>query len=110
MFYYICKKKGRNMNSIHRKIDSAYYGMKDRIQVHKGLGKNATAFDKKCYEVLVKRTGPATHNISKELKSWKLAYNANSKRLLTVDAINAQFKKPSVASKIMAFIARCMKR
>lgn len=95
------------MSKIGRIYSAMYSATSDRYFITKASKKKSLNKIEQNLRIYVEKTsGPSTGNFIEAIKRWKKAYKAGIERIKQSEAINNQFKEPSVISKIIQYIKK----
>ncbi len=99
------------MSKIGRIYNAALSATSDRRFITKVSKKKKLSSIEQNLKVYVENTsGPSTNNVVDAAKRWGKAYKTGIKRLQTIEALESQFREPSVLSQIIDFVARVIKK
>lgn len=97
------------MLKIERIYNAAVGAIRDRRFITKAANRNLDKDEVILYNILKNTSGPSTNNPIQMVKSWKKAYNANTLRLLKIEALNAPFKTQSGFSKLVDKVSKFLR-
>ncbi len=85
---------------IFRTISAARCAVADRYYITRGAKGKFPMNSENYYNILVKQSGPSTHNPVKVMKNLYTAYQHNLKRIKSTEDFMNMFEPPSLASRI----------